>query len=236
MEVNAKCVVLVPTNGHIEPACEDGLRSLEKIGYVVKRIRGYAAIDQARNELASSAIDEGFEETMWIDSDIGFTAVDVEKLRSHNLPITCGVYAKKGVRAIAIHTLPGAESLQFGQSGGLTEIRYAAAGFMHVRRDTYLAIKEKLSLPTCNLRFGSGVTPYFQPMIINDPKRDRQSKQDDYWYLAEDYAFCERARQAGLSILADTSIRLYHFGSYGYSWEDAGADQPRFENYQFRLT
>ena len=50
-------------------------------------------------------------------------------------------------------------------------------------------------------------------------------------YLAEDWAFCERARAAGLPIFADPSIRLWHFGRYGYGWEDAGRSTERFDIY-----
>jgi hypothetical protein len=55
------------------------------------------------------------------------------------------------------------------------------------------------------------------------------------WYLAENFAFCERARQCGYQVMADTSIRLLHFGSYGYTWEDAGADPQRWGTYHFHL-
>jgi hypothetical protein len=56
-----------------------------------------------------------------------------------------------------------------------------------------------------------------------------------HWYLPEDYAFCERARQCGFKIMADTTIRLWHHGSYGYSWEDAGKDQERYETFYFNV-
>jgi hypothetical protein len=55
------------------------------------------------------------------------------------------------------------------------------------------------------------------------------------WYLAEDFAFCERARQAGYRIWADTTIRLRHYGGYGYSWEDAGSDPQRYATYRYSL-
>jgi len=48
-----------------------------------------------------------------------------------------------------------------------------------------------------------------------------------YWYLGEDYAFCERARQAGHKVIVDTTIRLGHVGRYTYGWEDAGQAVPR---------
>jgi hypothetical protein len=35
--------------------------------------------------------------------------------------------------------------------------------------------------------------------------------------------------------MADTAIRLFHHGSYGYTWEDAGNDKPRYESYYFKV-
>jgi GT2 family glycosyltransferase len=57
----------------------------------------------------------------------------------------------------------------------------------------------------------------------------------DYWYLGEDFAFCERARRSGYRIFADTTIRLRHIGNYGYSWEDAGSQLPRYATYHFHM-
>jgi len=53
--------------------------------------------------------------------------------------------------------------------------------------------------------------------------------------LNEDYAFCERARQAGHRIMVDTTVRLWHVGNYRYSWEDAGSDKQRFPHYHFTI-
>lgn len=234
------CVVLVPVSHRIEPICEESLRVLESKGYVVRRVYGYANVDQARNEMVSQALHDGFEETMWIDSDIGFHPQDVDKLRSHNLPLLCGIYAKKGRRALAIHVLPGAESIQFGTTGGLYEIRYAATGFLHVRREVYETTRQKLKLPTCNTRFGERVVPYFQPLVIMDDRDPAAnalpSTGEDHWYLGDDYSFCERVRQAGFQIMADSTIRLAHYGAYGYSWEEAGADVARYASYEYRLS
>src|SRR5689334_13628737 len=123
---SSNCVILVAVAHAIEPACEESLRALEKRGCTVRRVRGYAAIDQGRCQIVSDALAEGFEETMWIDSDIGFSPDDVEKLRSHNLPIVSAIYPKKGRRELASHVLPGTKEIVFGQGGGLIEILYAA--------------------------------------------------------------------------------------------------------------
>ena len=59
--------------------------------------------------------------------------------------------------------------------------------------------------------------------------------QEGHWYLAEDFAFCERARQCGYRIMADTTIRLWHVGSCRYGWEDGGTDRPRVGSFNLDL-
>jgi hypothetical protein len=132
-----------------------------------------------------------------------------------------------------------------------------------VRQKVYLEMQERLALPACNQRFGSKTIPFFQPLVVpDDASRSRlpsgtliESGESDAadgasdsrscpadrtyhyqgWYLPEDYAFCERARQCGYKIMADTTIRLWHHGSYGYSWEDAGKNQERYETFYFNV-
>ena len=131
----AKCVILVPAAYHVKPACDERLRRLERRGYTVRRVGGYAAIDQGRNQIATNALlRDGFAELMWIDADIVFEPEAVDRLRSHGLPISCGVYAKKGRRAFACNFPPGTKEIRFGSRGGLIEIPYAGAGFLHTRR------------------------------------------------------------------------------------------------------
>lgn len=218
-----RCVVLVPFSGFIHQDCEQSLKELERRGYQVRRVGGYAAIDQGRNQMATDALLDGFEETFWIDSDVAFRPDDVEKIRERGLPIVCGIYPQKGKRALACHVMPGTPAASFGASGGLFEILYAGAGFLHVRREVYLAVQRKLSLPITNERFGHPMIPFFLPMI--------RAIEDGSWYLAEDYAFCHRARECGYKIYADGSIRLWHIGMYRYGWEDAGVDRPRFDSF-----
>lgn len=223
----SKCVVLVPVAGAIDLQCESALRCLEALSYPVWRVPGYSQIDVGRNRLASDALAAGFEETLWIDSDIFFRAEDVERLRMHRLPIVCGIYPKKATRELACHVMPNAKEVVFGEKGGLVEMLYVGAGFLLIRKQVYLDIQQKLMLPLCDQRFGAPITPYFQPLVKVDGA--------GHWYLGEDYAFCERARQCGYSILADTSIRLGHVGNYPYSWEDAGEEPRRFGSYRFRV-
>jgi hypothetical protein len=69
--------------------------------------------------------------------------------------------------------------------------------------------------------------PFFQPLL--------QKEDWGHWYLAEDFAFSERARRCGFSIMADTSFRLGHIGSHSYTWEEAGIEPRRYSTFTYHL-
>jgi hypothetical protein len=213
------CIILVPAGGPIEAECERGLRGLEAKGYPVRRAFGFSAIDFGRSVMASQALREGYEELMWIDSDVGFDPRDVERLRGRNLPLCCGLYPKKDRKGFACCFAPGMENVAFGAGGGLTEILYSGFGFVHTRRAVYDRIRERFDLKDCNQRFGTPIAPWFLPEVVPDGAGS--------WYLPEDYAFCHRAKLCGVPIMADTTIRLSHVGKYAFTWEDIRAEQKR---------
>lgn len=220
------CAVLVPISRYVEPECEESLRALERRGYAIRKLHGCSAVDAARNTLATRALDEGFDETLWVDADVAFDADAVDRLRSHGLPISSGIYPKKGFRELATGLLPGTPEVVFGDEGELIEILYAGAGFLHVRREVYESIRDRLALPTCNAWSDRRAIPFFMPMI--------EQWGDRFAYLAEDYGFCRRARQCGFKIFADTSIRLWHIGSYRYGYEDASGEINRGKTHRYR--
>lgn len=222
-----KSIILVPVGSHIEPECERGLARLESRGYTVRRVYGYAAIDQARSQMATDALAEGFDELIWVDSDVAFEPEAIDRLREHRLPMVCGIYPKKGVRALSCHLAPNTPQVVFGAGGGLLEILYAATGFLLTRREVYETMQRVLALPVCNEDFSKPIVPYFLPLIA-----ERNGKP---WYLGEDFAFSERARRAGFTVMADTTIRLRHMGRYGYTWEDAGGDRASYATYTFHV-
>jgi hypothetical protein len=222
----AECVVLVPAGGPIDRECDATLRELEKRGHPVWRVPGTRQLTPPATRWPPTPA-QGFAELMWIDSDIAFDPDDFEKLRGHGLQIACGLYPKKGPREFACEFLPGTPGVRFGQHGGQVEVRYCGLGFTLVRKDVFQAIHHTLKLPICNRRFGTPLVPFFQPLIVGEPAGP--------WSLSEDYAFCERAPRCGYKVVADTTIRLWHVGSYKYGWEDAGGGAARFLDYMIGL-
>ena len=53
------------------------MRELEQRGHPMWCMRGYSAIDAARNQMTTDALAKGFPELMWIDSDVVFDPNDV---------------------------------------------------------------------------------------------------------------------------------------------------------------
>ena len=224
----SRVVVLVPFLTHIEHTCELGLRELERMGYTVRRQPSSAAIDRTRCDMATAALADNFEHLMWIDSDVEFAPAAVDQLLQHDLPVVAGLYPKKGARAFAVYFEEGTRDVQMGEGGYLLDVRYVGAGFVMTNRMVYDDIRRTFDLPVCNARWGMPTIPFFLPMVVPDGT-------GGYWYLGEDFAFCERARQAGHKITVDTTIRLGHVGKYAYQWEDAGTSVPRATSARFEM-
>lgn len=200
----------------IEPETQSGLQQLAQRGYAIRTLKGCAQIDFARAVLATAALDDGFTEVMWIDSDVAFNADDVDRLRGHNLPLSLGIYPRKGSPHFAC-TFAKPGEVVFGAGGGLVEVKYAGMGFMHVRCEVFERMEKELKLPRCHGSYDPAkpIVPYFRPMIVEEKGRPE--------YLSEDSSFCERARQIGVKVMADTTIRLGHVGRYVYDWDDTVA-------------
>lgn len=225
-----KCVILVPVANYIEPECEKSLHQLTGMGYEVRRAWGYSDISRGRSQMATDALADGFEELMWIDSDIDFQPSHVEKLRSRRLPIVGGIYPLKNKKRLACDTLRPNESIVFGEQGGLFPLHYLATGFLLTQRRVYQQIEDQLKLPCCIGTGKNGLVPYFMPMVV------AHKTLPVSLYLNEDFSFCERAQQCGFEIIADTTLRLGHIGKKAFSWEEAGEETIRYESYRMDIS
>ncbi len=225
----AKSVVLVPHLNGIDWECEQSLRKLEEEGVRVVRSGGSSSIDVARNRLASEALHDGAESIFFIDSDLGFDPLDVLRLLARPEAVVSGVYAKKGKREFASSFADGVDEVVFGANAfGLYPLRYAATGFLRIKSAVLRKMIAELDLPLCNRKWGRGEWPFFQPTVV-------PLGEGEYHYLGEDWAFSHRLGLIGVTPMADTSIRLWHYGRHPFGWEDAGDDAKRFATYGYRL-
>lgn len=188
-------MILVPYLSNIEPECQYGLQQLEAAGARVWRRGGSSAIDLARNVMASEAINCKY--IFFIDADIGFDYKDALRLINDPEPVISGIYSKKGIPKIA-------SVLAEKVTSNRTPLLYAAAGFLRIQTSVLTKMIKELELPLCNTKWGKGLWPFFQPTIV------------DNHYLSEDWAFSHRLRLIGITPIADLSIRLTHWGRFGY--------------------
>jgi hypothetical protein len=222
------CAILVPSTPSVNSRCEAGLRELERRGYELRRGDETRSFDAQCNQLATTALTDGFLETMWIGPDIVFNPDDVERLRSHRVPIVSGIYPLFDRQLLDCHFLPSTKSVMFGPQAGLTEILRAGIRFLLVRRPVYMDLVREQGLPICNQATAAAFFPFFQPLVT--------PVNDGYQWLDSEFAFSEFARRTGYRIYADMAVRLYRQSSFLYGWEEAGRPAERFDNYHLTIS
>lgn len=174
---------------------------------------GDSLISRVRNGILKVFLNAPFDYLMFIDADIVWLVENIkyennpiDLLASHNVDIVGGVYPVKGedchpsLRQIS-HQKKFEEEKKWGNwehkiPNSLFEVQYISAGFLMLSRKCIAKICEKYWYP-------------FTPMEgINNE------------YLSEDWAFCHRAKEMGLKIFADPTIKLGHIGKYTFTLHD----------------
>jgi hypothetical protein len=204
------------------------LRELERRGFTVRELRGFLSIEAARSQMATDALADGFDELVWVGPAVVFHPNDLDALRRHGRPFVGGIYPRADRRELACTFPPGTARVTLGKGGGLISVASCGLGFAYTRREVYDAIRERHRLPELTRGAGRPVVPYFAPFW-------QQGGGDPGPYLTNDEAFCERARQAGVELLADTTVRLWQVGRYKFGWEDCGPEPERYQSVHLAL-
>ncbi len=150
---------------------------------------------------------------MIVDEDISFTPEAIDLLIEDDKPIIGGIYTFKTSNSHYI----GKACTRFLDDQGLIkfdqpfQVRWLNGGFILIKAEVLLAMIEKYK----NLEFD--VTPDSQ-MGMNHTWALWCPKVFDKVFLSEDWAFCQRAREAGFDIWADFRVKLIHWNAEnGYS-------------------
>jgi hypothetical protein len=217
-KVPGRPVVLVPYYAAVEKECDDCLRGIGMAGVQVRRA-SFSAIDLLRSVMLSQALRDGFDRFLFIDADIGFDPPDALRLRARPEPVVAGVYMKKTGRDYSGAFAAGVDRIVFGPAApGLYPMLYASAGFLRIRAEVLHRMIQELKLPLCHWGPVKDFYPFFLPLCVPDGRGGTR-------YLTEDYSFSHRLHQIGVTPMADTAIKLYHFGKYGFSFEDLNPRQ-----------
>ena len=159
-------------------------------------------ITRGRSEMAKTFLEGDMERLMWIDADLEFTPDDVAKLWNLDADIAVGIYAMKRFPVVFAAWVEGKLIGDLDSLPNPCEVDYAGTGFMMIKRHVFEQIQE--ANPELMYEGQTGNTCHFYGEEIAGT------------LLSEDYAFCRRWRALGGKITADTSVRLRHYGTYGY--------------------
>ena len=223
-----KPVVLVPYYSAVEKECEDGLRALLKSGLAVRHA-SLSSIDLLRSTLLSHAVKDGFDSFLFIDADIGFDPRNALRLFARPEPVVAGIYVNNKAQEFAGTFARGVNNVVFGPDApGLYPLLYAPTGFLRIRVEVLRRMIDELNLPECHWGTVKGIYPFFLPLCVPDGRGGTR-------YLTEDFSFSHRLGQIGITPLADTTIKLFHYKKYGFNYEDMNP-RPKYTNYTMEIS
>lgn len=189
-----KLLIAIPTLDFIEAEFVKCLLRLCKkltddgIQYDVE-IKNGTLVYLARDRLAGKAIDEGYTEVLWIDSDMIFEPEIFEDLHDAHKPLISGVYCTRR---------PGYGSVLFEQLDDIKKLKHLP--FEDIPKETFevqgfgfgCVLTQTEALKEVKDQYGTCFTPLHQ--------------------YGEDLAFCLRARKLGFSCWCEPTVRLGHIG------------------------
>jgi hypothetical protein len=142
---------------------------------------------KSRNRVVELFLTGEWEYLLMTDTDIIFTLGDVDKLASHDCPVTSGLYVIDTGQIAAGYE---AEGDKFWTFNYIPEepvvIDYCGAGFMLVHREAFEAVQKE---------YGNHWFDYM-------PTEGTQA--------GEDISFCKRLKAVEMPILLDPAVRLGH--------------------------
>jgi hypothetical protein len=180
-------------------------------------ILGDALIERSRCISATHFLNSSDADVhLSIDSDItGFTVEDTlrmcEQTMTHD--IVAGVYVTRNMdRTFPTSFFEQDVEVEMAFDPTPVPARWVATGFMATHRRVFEKLAE--DMPLLHAKDGArSFYPFYIPFIVNND-------EGDPILLSEDYAFCERASQAGFGININPAIRLGHVGQITFRVED----------------
>lgn len=181
-----KVLVAVPCMATIPVETVRCLMALQHSGAVV--FQSQSVIYEAREEIAKSAIEQGFDYILWIDSDMIFEPDVLGKLMMCKKDVVSGVYFKRVFPYTPVLYTPRTDKLEIYEdypTRGLFEIGACGFGCVLTKVSVIKAVIDK---------YGGAFFPIGGT-------------------IGEDISFCIRARKLGYKVFCDPSVTCGHISS-----------------------
>jgi hypothetical protein len=164
----------------------------------------------ARNAAAADFLLSDCTHLLFIDADIMFNSAHVRTLVARDEDIVGGLYAKKAEGEIkwvcnALPTRPEPDHR------GLLPVKHIGTGFLLIKKIVFERMIEEFGDKIGYLEdeIDRPLWDFFDmPRVADDKGAVRK--------LSEDWHFCNRARELGFTVYADTTVILRHVGTAVY--------------------
>ncbi len=175
--------------------------SYEKDTIVVPVYMAYdSLVQRARNDLVRLAIEEDFDDLIFIDSDVEWNPEWVFKLLEYKEDVVGGVYPKKtDAPQFPVHALKDGMKLE---ENGLIEVDGLPTGFLKISRD---ALKKVWDASTEYTNEGRNCRMVFDIQVQNGH------------LVSEDIVFCRKWHDLGGKVFVDPTMTCNHVGTKKYS-------------------
>jgi len=194
----------------------DALR--HELGMLVLETRGHRHIEEARSLLAFSGIAHGADVLFFIDSDVLFDPMDVERLAEQarvGRGIVGAPYSHRKMGTGFVGGIdPVVTEVVFGEGGQIYPATgVIGMGFTAIHRSVFERLDALAEYGVVNSVEGP-MRPYFKRLVVGG-----------YW-LREDASFCHAARQVGAQTWVDSRIRVKHLGEHPFDIQDIRKAAP----------
>ena len=186
----------------------------------VQSLCGCSVVSRARNVIAHEFMKSDCDHLMFIDADMTFEADSIIRLMAWNQEkaIVAGAYEARKEGKVYILSLDGGHGVNGPQGKvtmdemGLIRAYRVATGFMMIQRRVFEVLRD--------------ANPEWRHKDINTDEMMYSYfdfKCTPEGYIGEDFLFCDRAREQGLDIWVDPTIKLGHMGIHEFK-SDFGND------------
>lgn len=162
-------------------------------------------IYDSRNILSLCAIENNYDNVLWLDSDMMFPPDILQRLESHNMPMVTGLYVRRRdpVKPVIYATLE--------------EPIRNADGKLEKNVHHYDDYPRNSFFPVAGCGFGCVLTSV---ELLKAVWNRFGPAFSPYPWVGEDLSFCHRVNQLGYQIYCDSTISCGHVGTHIYTEED----------------
>jgi hypothetical protein len=192
-------------------ACLREIERAEPAWEVLELERSHPNLNLARQMLAETAAREGFDQILWIDSDMTFS-VDaargvVAKAAELGAVVGAAYLEKRRGGKVQADFFDSCELRCYTPDAPLVSVRGVGFGLASHSTAMLEAIAARRSLPWQEI-LGERVRPFYTPDTTATTT------------TTDDYVFCRLAIASGFAVYLDPRFRVGHVGEYEFTLED----------------